>query len=95
MLYLWLCRLLGLLLRGQRAFRQGALGGGYLLLHRLLRLLWSLLYRLFSNKSFFTVGYDRTRWLLYLWLSRLLYLLLRGNRAFRQRALSSGNLLLH
>ena len=79
-----MCRLLRLLLSGNRAFRQRALGGGYLLLHRL-----------FSNKSFFTVGYDRTRWLLYLWLSRLLYLLLRGNRAFRQRALSSGNLLLH
>ncbi len=89
LLYLWLCRLLGLLLRGQRAFRQGALGGGYLLLHRLLSLLcllWCLL---------FTISYDRTSWLLYLWLCRLLSLLLSGQRAFRQGALGSGHLLLY
>ena len=100
MLYLWLCsRLLSLLLSGNMAFRQRALGSCNLLLHRLLWLLcllWCLLYRLLSNKSLFTVSDDRTSWLLYLWLcSRLLSLLLSGNMAFRQRALGSCNLLLH
>ena len=58
-------------------------------------MLWLLLYRLLSNKSLFTISYYRTSWLLYLWMCRLLSLLFSGNRAFRQRALSSGHLLLH
>ena len=95
LLHLWLGRLLSLLLRDNRAFRQSVLGSGYLLLHRLMRLLSRLLYRLLSNKGLFTVSDDRTSWLLYLWLSRLLSLLLSSNRAFRQRALSSSYLLLH
>ena len=89
------CWLLYLLLGGNRAFRQRVLGSGYLLLHRLLRLMCRLLHWLLSNKSLFTVSYDRTGRLLYLWLCRLLSLLLSGQRAFRQRALGSGHLLLH
>ena len=103
MLYLWLSRLLSLLLSSNRAFRQRALGGGHLLLYRLLRLLllWllsllrCLLYRLLSNKSLFTISDNRTCRLLHLWLGRLLSLLLRDNRAFRQSVLGSGYLLLH
>ena len=84
LLYLWLSRLLSLLLRGNRAFRQSVLGSCHLLLHSLLRLLllWlllCLLYRLLSNKSLFTVSDNRTCRLLHLWLySRLLSLLLRA-----------------